>query len=371
MIFPRQIFIGVDAARTFCQSVITNIARKKILFLVSPTVYQTKICQRIVGSLGKTSPYYLESVSSEPDVSMINTIYTSHRNKNIGVIVGIGGGSVLDTAKAIAVCLSQKKLCEVFLENWNEAKRIINLYLLPTTAGSGSEVTSIAVIKMNNTKKVIVNDSLVPDAAILDPEFLNSTPLNLRLVAMLDAASHAIEPLWSKNSNIVTDFYSLGALNTILRNYKDYLAERKSSNHSLNTQFQVAAMHAGFAFNTAGVNLAHAFAYALTEQIPLPHGQSVAIALLPVLEYLDAGKINQIIAVKKYKEFIKQTIILVNNYAKIIYNVRSVNLDYHRMVTSVKNNKRLMSRLPIKISDDELLLITNKINEKITSFSVK
>ena len=371
MIFPHKIIFGKGAIDEFCYSETNFFAGKNIFVIISETIRKSGLGKKIIKVLREKANLSLEEFSKEPSTDDVDRLFKTYRIQGVDVIFGIGGGSVMDLAKILSICLSKNTHAASFLEGKITPLRTIGLCLIPTTAGSGSEVTTIAILTQNGTKKAIVDECLVPDIALLDPAFLINLPQNVRSFTMIDATSHAIESLWSKNSNIVTDFYSLGALNTILTNYKDYLAERKNSNHSLNTQFQVAAMHAGFAFNTAGVNLAHAFAYALTEQIPLPHGQSVAIALLPVLEYLDAGKINQIIAVKKYKEFIKQTIILVNNYAKIIYNVGSVNLDYYRMVTSVKNNKRLMSKLPIKISDDELLLITNKINEKITSFSVK
>jgi len=196
-------------------------------------------------------------------------------------LIAIGGGSSIDTAKAIIYyCI---KLKENFIkENTIEKPYFI---AIPTTAGTGSEVTEYAVITNSDTlvKTPIADKIMLPDLAILDPQFTLSAPDFITADTGMDALTHSIEAYVSRNANEFSDAYALQSIKLIYENllttYKD------GSNMTGRDKLMIASCMAGISFNNSSLGINHSIAHTIGSNFHLPHGKSNAIILPYVIEY--------------------------------------------------------------------------------------
>jgi alcohol dehydrogenase class IV len=197
----------------------------------------------------------------------------------------VGGGSVIDTAKGVCVTL----------KNGGKANDHLNMLVLtepqtphiaiPTTAGTGSEVTNVAVLtsKSAGRKLFIVDTKIMPNVAILDPRFTMSLPKDLTVTTAMDAMTHAIEAMTSTMANQICDGMALHAIRLINENLPLAVADGKNEKARLN--LQLAATMAGWAFTIAQVGLAHGMAHTIGTLHHVPHGAACGIVLPKVMRY--------------------------------------------------------------------------------------
>lgn len=171
------------------------------------------------------------------------------------IIMAIGGGSAIDTAKAIKAF----------------SQRNVTLIAVPTTAGSGSESTKFAVFYDGHQNSGIAGDGLIPDAIILEPEVLSTLPEYQKKCTLLDALSQAIESFWSVRSNDISKKFSIKAIELILNNVQGYL-----QNQNL-TEIMYGSNLAGRAINITGTTAGHGMSYKFTSEYKIPHGAAVAM----------------------------------------------------------------------------------------------
>lgn len=213
-------------------------------------------------------------------VSFINDKYNNLvKNGIYDLIIGIGGGSILDAAKIFSIMLSNEyHSAEELIESGGGANKI-DLVLIPTTAGPGSEATSFAVIYNEHSKYSILSDPLNVKHIILDPRLLINVPPDLLLVTLLDAFSQAIESMWSINSNSESMKYAKAALQILAD--KKLLSGDPEDLHSL----LLASHFAGKAINISRTTAAHAFSYPLTAHFSIPHGLAVSFFLIEFIKF--------------------------------------------------------------------------------------
>lgn len=195
-------------------------------------------------------------------------------------IIAIGGGSAIDVAKAIK--------WEIYNEKGSDIQ--IPLLVAPTTAGTGSEGTTFAVIYYDGEKRSIDSNDLLPNIVFLEEEFLRTLPLYQRKVTMLDALCHSIESMWSVNATDLSRNYAEDAIKLIIANYKGYLNNDIKSN----SKMQEGAFLAGKAINISKTTGAHAMCYKITTLFNVAHGEAAAICLSNVWEatYNKACELN-------------------------------------------------------------------------------
>jgi alcohol dehydrogenase class IV len=216
------------------------------------------------------------------------------------VVLGIGGGSCMDMAKCVAVLLTHGgSLRDYYGEN-KIPGRVIPVIAVPTTAGTGSEVTPVAVIAdtERGTKVGISSPFLIPEAAVCDPELTLSCPPGLTAVSGADALTHAIESFTSaprdvtpdltvKNvfvgKNVMSDTFGLLALKNIFAALPT--AVKDGNNLAAREQMMLASLAAGCAFGTAGTAAAHAIQYPVGNETHTPHGMGVALLMPYVMEF--------------------------------------------------------------------------------------
>ncbi len=202
------------------------------------------------------------------------------RSERCDIIVAIGGGSAMDTAKAIKL-FSAGEPAENYLEVTHRFNPV-PLAAIPTTAGTGSESTRFAVIYCNGVKQSVTHDSILPDCAVLDPSLLSTLPLGQKKATLLDALCQAIESLWSVNSGADSMELALTAMNLIVENYSDYL---KGDDRAA-AKICEAANLAGKAINITQTTAAHAMSYKITSLFGIPHGAAVALCLPEVWKFI-------------------------------------------------------------------------------------
>ncbi len=196
-------------------------------------------------------------------------------------LIALGGGSAIDSAKAIIYYCYHFK--EVFIEPALIQKPLF--IALPTTAGTGSEVTDYAVItdKNNNAKIALTDTLMMPDIAILDPKLIESVPAGATAATGMDVLTHGYEAYVSTGNNPFSEAYALKAVELVFKNLTN--AYTDASDLHAKTGMQIASCMAGIAFNSAGLGITHSIAHAIGARWHLPHGLANAIVLPYVIAF--------------------------------------------------------------------------------------
>ena len=226
-----------------------------------------------------------EDVVADPPSNVIERAVALCRDERIDLVLSIGGGSALDTAKLVAyLARSGDRLDDIYGVGLAKGERL-PLLLVPTTAGTGSEVTPIAIVTTPTTeKKGVVSPRLLPDWAILDPELTLGLPSHVTAATGIDAMVHAIEAYTSRHKkNPMSDQLARQALALLSQNIREVC--RNGRNLEARSQMLLGSMLAGMAFANAPVAAVHALAYPIGAIFHVPHGLSNALVLMGVLRF--------------------------------------------------------------------------------------
>ncbi len=267
---------------------------KRVLLLSGSVVSKLPQYQSIRTLLGTRVVGEYTAVPPNPDVFAVDEIVALLHQSQADTVIGIGGGSTLDAAKMAAAICGEAVPTEAYLSGKPlPEQRPVKLVLLPTTAGTGSEVTNNAVITSGVQKRKIaqVGDALFCDAAVIDPELFRTVPTRVATASGFDALCHAIESLWSTNAMPPSDALAMAAIERIVAN----LEQACGGDAHAQEEMAIASCLAGMAFTQTRVNICHANSYYLTQHYGLDHGAACAVTLVPALRYnLDAtrGKLD-------------------------------------------------------------------------------
>lgn len=226
-------------------------------------------------------------VPPDSDLEVVNKIAKIYKEQKCDSIVAVGGGSVIDTAKGVRMLLSQNK------EDINElmGNEILNygkhipFIVVPTTSGTGSEVTLVAVIedKIKNLKMEFISYFLLPDVAVLDPEMTMTLPKKATASTGIDALCHAIEAYTCIQKNPLSDAYAISAIKIIMDNIE--IAVKNGENKKARLSMANASLMAGISFSNSMVGLVHAIGHSIGAVSKVPHGDAISILLPYVMEY--------------------------------------------------------------------------------------
>lgn len=226
-----------------------------------------------------------EDVVADPPSHVIEAAAELCRKQGVDLVLSIGGGSALDTAKLVAyLAKTPDRLDDIYGVGLAKGERL-PLLLVPTTAGTGSEVTPIAIVTTPTTeKKGVVSPRLIPDWAILDPELTLGLPAHVTAATGIDAMVHAIEAYTSRiRKNPMSDQLALKALELLSRNIRTVCSDGRDL--EARSQMLLGSMLAGMAFANAPVAAVHALAYPIGAIFHVPHGLSNALVLPHVLAF--------------------------------------------------------------------------------------
>jgi alcohol dehydrogenase len=255
--------------------------------VIDPGLKQAGISKQISSILKKAKiPYTLfTKVTPEPGLKLADQGLKLAKKNKADCVVGVGGGSALDIAKAVSILLTNGGQAEDYLGLGKIKKPGVPKIMIPTTAGTGAEVTFTAVFinEKTNSKGGMNGDPLYPDATILDPALTISLPPHVTAATGIDAFTHALEAYVSTQAHTISDMYALEALDLISKNLG--AAYANGTNLEARSAMLLGSLLGGKALATAGVGLVHAMAYPLGGMFNTAHGLANAVLLPYVVEY--------------------------------------------------------------------------------------
>ncbi|MDQ0253258.1 alcohol dehydrogenase class IV [Evansella vedderi] len=257
-------------------------------------------CHHYLEQAGVSYVDYLE-IASEPTDHYVTEALKVTNEEACDVIVALGGGSCIDTAKAVAVLATN----DGELSEYMGAKRIaenkpLPLLAVPTTAGTGSEATDVTVITntKNDVKMMIKQPAFMPEIAIVDPILTISSPKSITAATGVDALTHALEAYISRKAHPFTDQLALSAIKLIMENLLE--AYNNGSNVEAREKMIYASMLGGIAFSNSSVCLVHGMSRPIGALFHVPHGISNAMLLPTVLEYSKESCIDRLVEIGEY-----------------------------------------------------------------------
>ncbi|CAA6814497.1 MAG: Alcohol dehydrogenase (EC [uncultured Campylobacterales bacterium] len=255
---------------------------RKALLITSTGFIKRGLVDRIK-SLTSSIVYVISNIKTHPEFIDLETIYNSVKDIDFEIILAVGGGSVLDASKFISV---QNDLREYqFVEDIVKGKiqkkdyNLIPIISIPTTAGTGSEITPWATIwDMIEKKKYSLHlPELFSETAIYDPLLTLSVPKEITIQTGLDTLSHALESIWNKNANEITINYAVKSARLIIQNLVKL--STNLDNIEYRDNIMKACMYAGLAFSNTQTAIAHGMSYYITANKGIPHGIACSFTL--------------------------------------------------------------------------------------------
>lgn len=287
-ISPKIILTG-DGVLTQVTEHIKSYNASKVMIYADPGIMHAGLVEKLENVLkeGNISYDIFSEVVPEPPIEIANKAVTALRESDAELVIGIGGGSSLDIAKVAAVLKDHEGNVEDYL-NLTGTKKLsskgLPKILIPTTSGTGAEVTDIAVFSLETTKDVITDPYLIADVALVDPELTYTLPPRITAATGVDALTHAVEALVSVHASPLTDTLALDAITRISLHIRT--AVWNGNNKEARRELSIGSLHAGMSFYNAGVSGVHALAYPLGGLFKIPHGESNAVLLPYIFDYI-------------------------------------------------------------------------------------
>ncbi|MCK5607139.1 iron-containing alcohol dehydrogenase [Candidatus Pacearchaeota archaeon] len=278
-----QIIISEDLPNDVL-SVIMEEKVQKIGLIIDRNVAGNKNIAELIEILGTKVGTVVKSINiSEPTTYMVNEYSSMFKKENIDFFIGIGGGSTIDLTKAVSAMVVNPGDVEEYHGTNKEIKASIKKMMIPTTAGTGSEVTPGAVLtnKTKNFKRGLSSKCMVPDYAVLSAKLTVEMPERVAASTGMDALGHAIESYTAKNANDITRMYSKEAFRLVFNNLMKVFNDKNDLTARKN--IQLGACLAGYAIYNSNTGACHALSYPLGIYHNVPHGVAVALLLPEVV----------------------------------------------------------------------------------------
>ena len=275
---PGVIHMGIGALDTL-ESELLQRDPGKILAVVGPTTTKLGIAERVFEKMG----VYRDRVEvfvnpvPDPDIAVVQECASKVREGSFDLIIGVGGGSPMDVAKAASVVATHDEDIKNLLGRFLLKREGVPLFLIPTTAGTGTEVTQAAVMEdpEADSKKSIWDPRAVPKVAIVDPELTKFAPPSLTAVTAFDALFHGIEGFTAKTTNPVAQMYCIEAIRLIAKHLRR--AYKDGTDMEARDALSRASTLAGIGFSNSGLGAVHGLALALDSEPGFNHGKELAI----------------------------------------------------------------------------------------------
>lgn len=285
--FPTKLIFSEEAGSDLLME-LASASPDSVLLLTDKGIIQAGIAEKILSKLRDNgfNPVVFDDIPGNPNVPDVKKALAAIEGKNITHVVALGGGSVLDVAKAVGLLLGDPELDyeEVQWRRQAITKAPLPVIGIPTTAGTGSEVTHVAVVGDSKGFKMgVLHTAMFMKTAIIDGSLMLSLPSKLTAPVGIDSLVHAIEAFLSKKANPVADLFSLAAIRAIVKWLPE--ATHNGSNLEARKQMAMAATMAGISFDQSSLGLVHALAGPLCGTYHLHHGLGIATLLPATLEF--------------------------------------------------------------------------------------
>jgi len=283
---PTQIQFGTGAISNLAETV-KSLNGSNVFLVVDPGLVEAGLTSPITAPLKKAKiPFTVyDKIDPEPGLKLADKGTKIAKKAKCDCVVGVGGGSAMDVAKAIAILLTNGGKAVDYLGLGLIKKPGVPKIMVPTSSGTGAEVTFTAVFinEKTGSKGGMNGDPLYPDATILDPELTISLPPHVTAFTGIDALTHALEAYTSTQAHTISEMYSLEAITLIADNLPTAYAN--GDNLDARSAMLMGSLLGGKALATAGVGLVHAMAYPMGGMFGIPHGLANAVLLPYVVDY--------------------------------------------------------------------------------------
>ncbi|HLR69221.1 MAG TPA: iron-containing alcohol dehydrogenase [Virgibacillus sp.] len=369
---PKTLHHGKDSLQKL-YIILEDLQVERLTIISDPVLKDIGAIDEILNRIENMQVEFelITDVVPEPPLDIGNKIVNQTRAFNPDLVVGIGGGSALDIAKTASVLVKNEGTIEEYV-NLTGNKKIthagIPKILIPTTAGTGAEVTDIAVFSLEDTKDVITHEYLLADYAIVDPMLTISLPPRVTAASGIDALTHAIESYTSVHATPITKKLSLEAIQLIVPHIRT--AVWNGENIEARENMALGSLLAGLSFYNAGVAGVHALAYPLGGLFNIPHGESNAVLLPYVYDVIWSSCMEKMIDIAEIFEIPMENRhkrdIVIDLIQHLQYLIQDVGLplniqdyqikkeDIASMVDNGIKQTRLLNRSPRKL-DKELI----------------
>ncbi len=281
---PTNIIFGKGSLPAIYKEV-GKLNSSRAMIITDPGVRKLGLTKMVEEALVEYCVGVFDGVEQDSSLDTVDAATKQARELNADCIVSVGGGSVIDTAKAVCVTLKNGGSANDHIAMLRLQEPQTPHIVIPTTSGTGSEVTNVAVIKNKavGRKVYLLDPRIVPNTAILDPRFTVGLPQGLTVTTAMDAMTHAIEALTSVRSQPLCDGQSLQAIRLIRENLPKVV--KNNNDETARGNLQLAATMAGWAFGIAQVGLVHAMAHTVGALHNVPHGAACGIILPKVMRF--------------------------------------------------------------------------------------
>ncbi|MDQ0204976.1 iron-containing alcohol dehydrogenase [Pectinatus haikarae] len=258
---------------------------ENILLFTDKGVRGAGLCDSVEKICAKVSYKVIDDLTAEPAVGDIERVIAEVGKARIDLIIGVGGGSVMDASKLASIIVGADYTLKDLLKNSNIAKKYIKTVMVPTTCGTGSEATCNAIVAIpeQESKQGIVNNCMIPDYVILDVNMIAKLPPKIIAATGVDALAHVVECFTSKKATALSDTYAKEGACKIFHNIRK--AYDDADDTEAKSEMMIGAFYGGVAITGSGTTAVHALSYPLGGKYHIAHGVSNAILFAHVMAF--------------------------------------------------------------------------------------
>lgn len=281
-----NVIFGKDAVKEL-PKMLKGYGAKNVMAVYDAGVKMAGIAEKVLAEAQKANVKItvFDGVMPNPTNEAVEEAAALAQKEGIDVFVAVGGGSSIDLAKAVNILMSNPGPIGQYGGIGKVKEPVLPLIAIPTTAGTSSEITNVVALTDTEAvcKYVVIDNKLVPDKVIADPEFTKTMPPSVTAATGMDAITHAVESYISNMATPLTEYHSLKALQIFYKNLPKAVAD--GSDMEAREQMMLGCIIAGFGFSNANLGLVHGIAHTLSAHFHLAHGMANATVLPYVMEY--------------------------------------------------------------------------------------
>ena len=269
------------------KEIIAKEKSQKIVVFSDEGIKATGLLDILTGQLDETGIQYhvFTDCKPEPTYGQVEAVVDMVQGQECDLIIGLGGGSVMDAAKLASVLKGASYTIKDLMNDPSQAEKKVKTVMIPTTCGTGSEATCNAIVAVpeEKSKKGIVNDNMIPDYVILDAQMISKLPKAIVAATGVDALAHVVECFTSKKATPFSDSYALEGAKLIFANIRE--AYNNPDNMDAKNKMLIGAYYGGIAITGSGTTAVHALSYPLGGKFHIAHGVSNAILFAHVMKF--------------------------------------------------------------------------------------